>query len=91
MITNKTVKPVMNKMTKPTMTKTVVATKPIKPRNSVNVGEMLSKIKPMAKPMMKAPKKVTVAKVSAPKKAMPTQAKGKAYGVMGTKPVKPMK
>ena len=46
--------------------------------------------KPTAKPMFMATKKA-VAKVSAPKKAMPTQAKGKAYGVMGTKPVKPMK
>ena len=82
MITNKTVKPVMNKMTKPTMTKTVVATKPIKPRNSVNVGEMLSKIKPMAKPTMA---------IGVTKKTMPTKAKGKAFGVMGTKPVKPMK
>jgi hypothetical protein len=45
----------------------------------------------MAKPMVKAPKKVTVAKVSAPKKTMPTKAQGKAFGVMGTKPVKPMK
>jgi hypothetical protein len=45
----------------------------------------------MAKPMVKAPKKVTVAKVSMPKKAMPTKAQGKAFGVMGTKPVKPMK